>query len=270
MSKQYLSITSLRKLIFIEKCFNHIENKNIHGFVKMIHMDIKQITILLNCGHEITKDLSRFCNDIKNTNQVRCPHKECRKKKFENTCIERYGTKSYMATNTFRKKSTQTCIHKYGTTLYSKTKEFKNLIAKNNKQYQKKRYDTNKKNNSFNISKPEELFYQKLCKIYGVDSVIRQYRDLRYPWPCDFYIKDFDFFIELNLNWTHGQEPFNPKKQKHQLQLKLWKESTNGNDYYFRAIKTWTERDVSKQTVAPQNNLYYKTIYSEEFHIWKN
>ena len=43
-------------------------------------------------------------------------------------------------------------------------------------------------NNTFNTSRPEEEYYQKLVNKYGVDDVVRWYSDERYPFACDFYI----------------------------------------------------------------------------------
>ena len=41
-------------------------------------------------------------------------------------------------------------------------------------------------------------------------DTIRQYKDSRYPYNCDFYIPCLDLFIEFQGYWTHGEHPFNP------------------------------------------------------------
>jgi len=33
-------------------------------------------------------------------------------------------------------------------------------------------------------------------------------KDLRYPFHVDFYLPDFDLFIEIQGNWTHGLHPY--------------------------------------------------------------
>ena len=62
-----------------------------------------------------------------------------------------------------------------------------------------KEYETKKKHNSCVKSALEDTYYNKLCSMYPNNTVIRQYFDKeRYPFKCDFYIKEKDLFIELN------------------------------------------------------------------------
>lgn len=60
-------------------------------------------------------------------------------------------------------------------------------------------YKSKKQNNSFNSSSYEENFYSNLLTIFENSDVVRQYKDERYPFACDFYIKPLDLFIELNI-----------------------------------------------------------------------
>lgn len=124
-----------------------------------------------------------------------------------------------------------------------------------------KRYATMKKNNSFNKSKPEEEFYQRLLESYDESEIVRQYSDKRYPFKCDFYIIPEDKFIECHYSWTHGDMPFNPESRECQELLEKWQSKTTGNDYYSQAIKTWTVRDVQKRKIAEENNLNIEFIY---------
>ena len=68
---------------------------------------------------------------------------------------------------------------------------------------------TKRDNQTFNKSESEEYLYTELLKIFCVEDVYRQYRDNRYPFRCDFYLKPLDMFIEVNLHWTHYTHPFN-------------------------------------------------------------
>ena len=127
-----------------------------------------------------------------------------------------------------------------------------------------KQYVTKKKNNSFNYSKPEDIYYNKLVEKYGIEDVERQYIiDSRYSFACDFYIKSLDLFIELNLSWTHGDHPFDSTNEDDLIKLKVWQEKAQSSDYYKNAIDTWTIRDVKKLQTAINNNLNYITYYSE-------
>ena len=125
--------------------------------------------------------------------------------------LKKYGVENYVETEAFKEKSKQTCLEKYGVTSYTKTKECQEKIASTcnekygesnfakTKLYLEKAYGTKTKNNLFNTSQPEEMFYNELCKIFDKKDIYRQYKEIRYPFDCDFYIKSLDLFIELNL-----------------------------------------------------------------------
>ena len=74
-----------------------------------------------------------------------------------------------------------------------------------------------------------------------------------------FYIKDFDFFIELNKHWSHGKEPYNDNNPDHKSTVAAWKQKNT--KYYNNAIDVWTRRDVLKRNTAKDNNLNYLEIF---------
>ena len=168
------------------------------------------------------------------------------KKKKEDTFQSRYGVKYGLQNKSIMQKKLETTLKRYGTPYYP------------NKE---KEYQTKKKNNSFNISNPENNIYIDLCKQYGEDNVIRQYREERYPYVCDFYIPSEDLFIEYNGNWTHGGHPFNETDLDDISILEDWEYRSKEHPYYKNAIYTWTILDVKKQQIAKQNNLNYIVIY---------
>ena len=69
------------------------------------------------------------------------------------------------------------------------------LLIKTSKQYL-----TRKKNDTFNTSESEQLLYEKLLKENTNKTIYRNYKCKRYPFYCDFYIKEDDLFIELNAH----------------------------------------------------------------------
>ena len=128
----------------------------------------------------------------------------------------------------------------------------------------RKEYETKKKNNSFNTSKPEKQLLEKLKLENPGKTILTQYKDeLRYPYYCDFYIVEDDLFIELNAHWTHGGKPYDPDDIECQEQLKIWQEKAKQSDFYKQAIYNWTVRDVAKMKCAKDNNLNYKVIYEK-------
>lgn len=162
-------------------------------------------------------------------------------------------------------KSRQTCLEKYGVPNFAKSEEYRNIISseENLQQRAARNYATKSQNNSFSSSKPEDDYYEYLCKKFGAENVISQYRDEeRYPFNCDFYVKSLDLFIELNLSWTHGGHVFNGADPDDQAKLAIWAERAKTSDYYKNAISVWTERDPMKIETAKKHNLNYKIIYT--------
>lgn len=133
----------------------------------------------------------------------------------------------------------------------------------NKEEILEKAYNTKSKNKSWNTSTPEDKYYGYLCSKYGAADIVRQYKDDRYPFACDFYIKSEDLFIELNLNWTHGGHKFDANSQEDLKKLADWQEKALTSDYYKNAIETWVVRDQKKYEIAKLNNLNYLVFYNE-------
>lgn len=152
------------------------------------------------------------------------------------------------------KKRSDLAVQKWIKTMSTKTELDKRL-------WKEKGYITKKMNNSFNTSKIEDVFYACLCEKYNENNVIRQYRDGRYPFNCDFYISTEDLFIELNLHWTHGGKPFNSNDIECLKKLNEWKEKAKVSQFYKNAIYTWTDLDVRKKKAAEDSGLNYEVVY---------
>lgn len=147
----------------------------------------------------------------------------------------------------------------------SETKKGQHLSIESLKSFRKNSYATKKKNNSFNISKPEDRTYEKLINKFKKEDVIRQYRDEnRYPFNCDFYIKSMDLFIECNFLWTHGHHPFDESSIEDIKTLEEWKNKSADSKYYQLAIEVWTKRDVLKRQTMIDNKLNYFVAYKED------
>ncbi len=197
--------------------------------------------------------------------------KQLSKIKHKQTCLALYGNENY--TNDAKKSqtmrqvlSTQTAEEKA-----NKAKKWKDTVSKKSKQEVKKwrkqivdnSYKTKYINNTFNTSKPEELLYKYLIEKYGVQNIIRQYKEQRYPFMCDFYIKPIDTFVELNLHWTHGNHLFNKNNKEDIKKVSLWKERSKKSKFYKIALNVWTQRDLIKYATAKQNQLNFISIYTQ-------
>lgn len=195
---------------------------------------------------------------------------EC-KEKVKQTCLEKYGVPSYTQTKEYQEKSRQTCLKKYGTNTYGSSIEAQAYRIATCQEWRKKISKTMAENNTFNSSKGEEVFYEKLCKKFEPLDIIRQYTETRYPYACDFYIKSQDLFIELNLTWTHGGHPFNNEEPADRNKLRIWQEKAKTSEYYKNAIYTWTDLDTRKYKAVTQNKLNFVAFYNlQEAIDWLN
>lgn len=207
------------------------------------NMDKNKQTCLDRYGYEYHNQNSEIAAKISATKLT-----EETQSKYEQTMIERYGVAHPSLSPEIRAKYTATLLKNHGVTNPLKSKEI-----------YEKHIQTMKKNNSYIVSKFEEAKYEELCLEYGKDDVIRQYKDDRYPFNCDFYIKSKDLFVEVNKHPSHGSHPFNPEDIEDILLLEKLVEENS--DWSNMIIDVWTIRDVKKQKYAKDNNLNYLALY---------
>lgn len=162
----------------------------------------------------------------------------------------------------------ETTFNKYGVDSFTKTKQFREYISAQQSNIQNKQYKTKKENHSFNKSKIEK----ELEKYFIENNInyISQYRSDEYPFSCDFYFPNSDYYIEVQGNWTHGQHPFDSKNIDDIEILNIWKSKSEKSNFYKNAIYVWTEHDVKKRNVAKENGLNYLEIFSCDFYTCLN
>ena len=188
------------------------------------------------------------------------------KEKIKQVSLDRYGVSNPGNSESAQQKFRQTCLKRYGSEHFAQSEYYKSKLASRSQdqiqEISRKQYLTHLKNNSFNTSKPEDLYYEYLLTIYDKDDIVRQYRSDKYPFNCDFYIISEDLYIECNYSWTHGPHPFNEDSDEDRELLKQWELKSENSDYYKQAIYTWTNLDVRKQKIAKDNNLNYYVLYN--------
>lgn len=178
------------------------------------------------------------------------------KEKIKQTCIEKYGCDNPMKDKNIHRKFVNTMINRYGVeyAMFNKSsveKLSKSLIRAHNDG----KYDVAGKKKI--PSKIERDFQQ-----YLVDNNINyifQYRSDLYPYLCDFYIPDYDLYIEIQGNWTHGKRPFIGTEEDLNI-INKWK--SKNNRFYNQAIYVWSELDVKKRNTAKINNLNFLELFS--------
>lgn len=180
------------------------------------------------------------------------------KQKTKDTNIKRYGCE-YAQSNSDIKKKMSTNIKK---ALSKKT-----ILEK--KETTHKAMMTKANNIILSSDEIEALSY--LQDKFGKENVVCQYFEYeRYPYNCDFYIKTYDTFIELQANhFVHGDHPFNPNDHNDLIRLQtLYKakedklKRTNNVKGYDDAIRIWTYDDVIKRKIAIENKLNFYEYWS--------
>ena len=174
------------------------------------------------------------------------------KEKTKETCLEKYGVEHIMQSNIFKEKAKETCLKKYGVEHPTQ-----------NKKIMLKAFDNRMKSmKGHSFSKKEDEIYDYLITIDK--DVKRQYYSDLYPFHCDFYLPNFDVYIEYQGMWTHGKHPFNEDDIEDKILLEQWENKALNSKFYKSAIKNWTINDPLKRKTAKINKLNYLEIFYNE------
>ena len=194
------------------------------------------------------------------------PQAEIVKEKIKNTSFEKYGVSNPGASAEAIEKLLKTNNERYGANSALQTPNgkatLKQILA--SEAVRKKVYETHKRNNSFNTSKPELKLLEILQNKFGDFDIEYQYRSSKYPFVCDFYIKSLDLYIELQGSWTHGKAPYDPDSKEHQQKLNDWILKAKKSQFYRNAIDVWTVRDPLKRRVAKENGIKLIEVFDSK------
>lgn len=201
--------------------------------------------------------------------------------KIKKTTLEHYGVESSFQADEVKDKIKKTFQERYGVDYVGQAEVVKKKIAKTTLerygvrcQYQRsdlraklydpeviaKKYETKRKNGTFNASKPEDRCYALLKSIYH--NAKHHYTSDVYPFECDMYVPELDLYIECHFFWTHGGHFFDKNNPEDLAKVEKWK--SKHTKFYDRAIYNWTVRDLEKLKYAYKNNLNYLVCWSEE------
>lgn len=198
------------------------------------------------------------------------------KEKAKQTSIERYGTEYPMSSDIIKERRNKNNLEKYGVKC---TLELEEVKAKKNKTVKekygvnfisqlpecyKKGIETKKKRNTINTSAPEKKYLNYLNEHFSI--VETQYKSSEYPFFCDFYLPEFNLYIEYQGDWLHGMHPFNENNIDDKNTVSFWK--SKNTHFYKTAVDIWTVSDVKKRITAKEHNLNYLEIF-KNFDIEK-
>lgn len=186
--------------------------------------------------------------------------------KSKQTCLKKYGCEYTGQAEIKKQHSKETFLRHYGVDHNWKNKDCFQKTIEN-------RFKNRQYINDITSSKQEDICYNLLKEKFK--NVIRQKRDkIKYPYNCDFYVKDIDMWIEFNGFMTHGGHSFDStnKSDIERLQCLTEKNLSHKNPYhnlYYAAIITWTISDPIKRNTAKNNNLNYLEVFSiDELKTW--
>lgn len=193
------------------------------------------------------------------------------KDKIKETCLKKFGTEYAFQSKVVQDKIKQTNIKKYGVENPQQNKEIKdktthtnlmkygNACAVHNPDIWNKAVSTMKKNG--NYSKLEDTLEQFF--IQNKIKYIAQYKDIRYPFHCDFYLPAYDMFIEINGYWHHNGHFFNKRNKKDLETVQIWIDKSKTRPQYKVALDVWTNKDVQKYKCAKKNKLNYIVLWNK-------
>ena len=216
--------------------------------------------------------IKRILNEFGITEHSEQTKRTCELQQAKLTCLEKYGVEYSFQSENNKQKSKATLLANLGVENPMQAAAVQEKIKQTNLQkygvanpmslttIKHKSFSVRKQKGTCNTSAAEERVFEYLTNKYK--TVIRQYSDTRYPFRCDFYIKDLDTFVELNLHWTHGYKEYTGSKED-LIKIAAWKAKAETSNYYKSAIEVWTSRDPKKFNIARANNLRYIAVYKE-------
>lgn len=198
---------------------------------------------------------------------------EATRLKARNTLMETKGVSNPMFSKEVKDKLADTNIEIYGgiSPFSSADVQDKGMMSKLKKVEEamvEYKENGNMDESIFKDSPIERIVFYELVDRFGKEDVYYQYGihpyDERYPYPCDFYIKSLDLFIEINHHYTHGDHWFSETNEDDILILEDLRELNT--IYSNRYIRTWTEQDVKKRMKAKDEKLNYLVFWDNTYH----
>ena len=108
-----------------------------------------------------------------------------------------------------------------------------------------------------------ELYFKELLDKKHI-LYEEEYISNEYPYACDFYLKEYDIYVELNNYWMHGTHMFDKNNKDDLIILNTWKEKAKISKGYKSAIHIWTKYDIEKYNIAKKNKLNYVVLYNKD------
>ena len=266
--------------------------------VQRIRLDIEEKPKCPTCGKPVvwigkqTKLYTKYCSDscraqnkethekmkatqLKNWGIESCYNSEKYKQQYK----EKYGVEYVWQRKEIKEKRKQKLIEHYGTTKLFQVEEIRNkIIATNREKFgydnpfqspeiRQKMYEVCKKNGKLGTSKTEDIIYNWFIELgYNIERFVRH---PEFPYNVDFYLPDYNVYIEYQGSQYHnGRAYLGTKKDLKEIEELKQKDEkriqiTNKKySQYQSIINTWSIFDVKKRKYAKEHSINYLEIYS--------
>jgi hypothetical protein len=198
------------------------------------------------------------------------------KDKRKQTNIKKYGAENCLSLNSSLraginkklqdnaqdriKKTIRTCIERYGTTTWTASEQGRKVLSEKGKDLNviKKRVETAKARGTLRSSR-QENYFAELLDLHNIKYECEYISD-EYPFKCDFYLVDTKTYVELNFHWTHNDHWFDASDENDKALLEFYKRKHK--KFYDNAIYVWTTRDIQKRDAALKNKLNYVVLWN--------
>ena len=198
--------------------------------------------------------------------------------KYKQKMREEYGVDYYWQRSDIKEKRKAGLIEHYGTTKLYQVEEIRNKIISTNREkfgydspmqnpeIKQKTYEAIKKSMRFGTSNAEDNVYNWLIELgYNAERFVRSEK---FPFNVDFYLKDYDLYIEYQgSQYHHGysflgtKDDFIELENLKQKNKKAILESGKAKSQYQSIIDTWSIYDVNKRNYAKNHNIKFLEIY---------
>ena len=243
------------KGIYCNYCCGSCRQKDFNVYNKQKESKLKKYGTVNNIQKTLTTKLERYGDSTYNNRD-----------KAKITNLKIYGFITPRKNELVKEKSKQTCLKRYGVEYtgqikekIEKTKQTNNIRYGGNspmssKEIADKVNITKRKNLKHNGSSKEEKYIFSLIQKKFPNAILHYTSEL-YPFICDFYIPEFDLYIEYNGFPTHGPHPYDKNsKEDKELLNQLKKRFKNKNIAFGKG-------DILKRYIANKNKLNFKELW---------
>lgn len=105
---------------------------------------------------------------------------------------------------------------------------------------------------------------EALVSMFGEGDVVSGYRSSRYPFPCSFYIKSRDLYIEQHDFKQHGGHWYDRTNPADQAIYGMWSAFADFDDSYISCCEIWEAVDTAKRWYAANACLNYVVFWDDD------